>query len=209
MRTGVSSNLTEGAPTMTGDPHADVVGLGGAGLASEPRLEIVGAATRRGFKSLSLRHPRIAQRNERSVHTGEVPWFDPRCGDCGRSSTVERRVVAPKVAVQLRSIAPRERRRQGESGLPVKQAHRLSGFESHLPHAHLAFVAKGTERRMPSPEAGGSIPLGGAHDGLGRSRVGPPACKAGYLTRSGSSPALASIRVIHAVDQCHCLSDAG
>lgn len=76
MRTGVSSNLTEGAarPDTVRPDH------GGAGPASEPRLEIAGAVTRRGFKALPLRHARLAQRNERPAHTGEDRGSTPRLG---------------------------------------------------------------------------------------------------------------------------------
>ena len=115
-----------------------------------------------------------AERAPRSHRGG--PRFDPAAGYCGRSSMAERRVVAPEVAVQLRSIAPRDRRRWrvGTGCNPV--AHVLRGFESLIPHH--ARVAQWTEHRNPDPEVRGSIPFAGTR-GLGEFQVELPACKAG------------------------------
>ncbi len=69
-----------------------------------------------------------AERALRSHRRG--PWFDPRCGDCGRSSVVERQVVTLEAPVQLRPITPSERADDGESGPAVTRSHVCSGGSS-------------------------------------------------------------------------------
>lgn len=125
-----------------------------------------------------------AERALRSHRRG--PWFDSRCGDCGRSSVVERQVVALEAPVQLRSITPSERADDGESGPAVTRLHTCSGGSNppaRTMPAQLSGQSAGFRNRGSGFQA-----LSPARRGLGEFRVELLVCKTSPRAWGSSPP---------------------